>query len=322
MRLVILAAGHGRRFGGLKQLVPVGPRGEAMIDYTALDAMSCGFTGLVLVVREEIEQEMLEHVRRHWPAELECRSVLQEGHAGTAQAVYSAASALGGPFGVANADDLYGLDALEMLRVHLEPEHPEATVNSTGGHDSTASDTTGLEATQNAATVHEGGGAAQEPHLLIGFRLGETIFTDATVTRGVCQAGADGLLTEVLEQKVTAAERGYSGVPISDPSSPAIGLSGDELVSMNLWGLQPRMLDHLRAALDAFDPPPPPPDAEKPPELLLPDVVRDVVTRGVDRVRVLETKGRCIGITHPDDLEFVRREIGTRRPGDVLPQSS
>src|SRR6202167_6089636 len=105
VQLVILAAGHGRRFGGLKQLVPVGPHGEAMIDYTALDAMSCGFTRIVLVVRKEIEDEMLEHVRRHWPAGLECQAVIQEGYAGTAQAVYSAAAALSGPFGVANADD-------------------------------------------------------------------------------------------------------------------------------------------------------------------------------------------------------------------------
>jgi hypothetical protein len=311
MQLVILAAGHGRRFGGLKQLVPVGPHGEAMIDYTALDAMSCGFTGIVLVVRREIEDEMLEHVRRHWPAGLECESVVQEGHAGTAQAVYSAAPALSGPFGVANADDLYGLEALELLRTHLEPAHPETTADAPTGHEMT-----------RGGVAAAGAGKDADSHLLVGFRLGDTIFTDDTVTRGVCRADAAGWLTEVLEQKVTAAAGGYSGVPISDPGSPPTPLSGDELVSMNLWGLQPRMLDHLRAALEDFDPPPPPADAEKPPELLLPEVVRDVVARAVDRVRVLETKGRCIGITHPDDLEFVRNEIGDRRPGDLLPQSS
>jgi len=311
MRLVILAAGHGRRFGGLKQLVPVGPHGEAMIDYTALDAMSCGFTGVVLVVRHEIEDEMLEHVRRHWPAELECRSVLQEGYAGTAQAVFSAGAATDGPFGVANADDLYGLDALELLRTQLEPAHSETTGNSTAGHE-----------TPTQGTTRDGAGISDRvPHLLIGFRLDDTIFTGATVTRGVSQVGPQGLLADVLEQKVTATADGYSGVPIAAPESAPIALSGDELVSMNLWGLQPRMLDHLGAALEAFDPPPPPPDAEKPPELLLPEVVRGLVIRGADAVRVLETKGRCIGITHPDDLEFVRREIGARRPGDVVPQS-
>ena len=291
MELVILAAGHGRRFGGLKQLAPVGPNGESIIDYTALDAMSSGFTRIVLVVRKEIEDEIRSHVARHWPAELSWESVRQEGHAGTAQAVYSAAPALSGPFGIANADDFYGLDALGLLAGRLA----------------------GGAATGAAASDPE------PPHLLIGYRLANTVLTDATVTRGICRQDDEGYLVEVSEQKVTARGEGFVGVPVSSPEAVPADLSGGELVSMNLWGMQPRMLDHLRAALDAFDPPPPPPDAEKPPELLLPEVVGRLVQSSRERVKVHETSGICIGITHPDDLAFVRKALGGRRPGDVIP---
>ncbi len=294
VELVILAAGHGRRFGGLKQLAPVGPNGESIIDYTALDAMSSGFTRIILVIRQEIEDEMRDHVTNHWPAELPWEAVCQEGHAGTAQAVYSAAPHVSGPFGIANADDFYGLEALELLASQLK-----------------ASDKAASEAATQAA--------APAPHLLIGYRLSNTVFTDATVTRGICRQSDDADLVEIVEQKVTACEGGFLGVPVSSPGSEPAKLSGDELVSMNLWGMQPVMLDRLKRALDEFDPPPPPPDAEKPPELLLPEVVGRLVRSGEEQVKVHETSASCIGITHPDDLEFVRKSLAGRRPGDVVP---
>lgn len=290
MHLVILAAGHGRRFGGLKQLAEVGPLGEALIDYTAIDAFSCGFEKIVLIVREEIEDELMTHVDKHWPAELEREAIRQGPVAGTAQAVMSAAAAVEGPFGVVNADDLYGREALQQLRSSLS-----------GGNSG------------------DGGDGAGAPHSLVGYRLSNTVFGDGTVTRGVCRADPSGQLVEIVEQKVTPLPDGggYMGKPLgSEPTDAGWPLSGDELVSMNLWGFFPRMFDHLSEAIEAFDPPAPAP-GENPPELLLPNVVKDLVAAGKDRFLTLEAEGVCIGITHASDLEFMRRSIGSRKPGEV-----
>lgn len=285
MDLVILAAGHGRRFGGLKQLAEVGAHGEALIDYTAIDAYSCGFDKIVLIVRAEIEGELMGHADKHWPAEIEREAIIQGPVAGTGQAVMSAAPGVRGPFGVANADDFYGRDALEQLKSSLDD-------------------------------------GDEGPHSLVGFRLADTMFSDEAVTRGVCRVDDAGDLIEIVEQKVRKLEggEGFAGSPLgTDPLDPGAGgwpLTGNEIVSMNLWGFKRRMFDHLAAALDSFDPPPLAPGAN-PPELLLPNVVKDLVAAGADRFQVIDAKGQCVGITHASDLDFMRVAIGGRRPGEM-----
>lgn len=280
MQLVVLAAGHGRRFGGLKQLAPVGPDGQAIMDFTAGDALAAGFDGVVLIVRDEVADELLAHVSRHWPSDLPVVPVTQGPVAGTAQAVASARSAVSGAFGVVNADDLYGTAAISML------------------------------ATEIAALD-------RSTHAIVGYELGETILTDAPVTRGLCETDDDSNLVRVVETTVQREGSGYHGVPLisSEGSAPA-ALSGTEIVSMNLWGFAHSIFDELDAALEAFDPETAPHQPGKPPELLLPSVVADAVTTGSARVRVTQASGRCIGITHPDDLPLVRRivaeEIGRR----------
>lgn len=293
MTLVILAAGHGRRFGGLKQLAAVGPEDQSLIDYTALDAAASGLGPIVLVLREEIREEVEEHVRKHWPSSIEWDYVIQGPVAGTAPALLAAEPLVEGPFAVANADDHYGLDA------------------------------TGLLARRLAALAE--GEEETPPHVLIGFRLDKTVFTSDTVTRGICRADLSGTLVDIVEQKVTpleGEEGAWVGVAANaEPGSPRQPLSGEETVSMNLWGFQHRLFEHLRAAVEAFDPPPPPPDAVKPPELLLPDVVQELVRAATDRVEVASTTATCIGITHPEDLDFVRKQLAHRRPGDEAPAS-
>ena len=299
MNLVILAAGHGRRFGGLKQLAAVGPEDQALIDYNALDAAAGGFGRLVLVVREEIRDEVVSHVDKHWPSSLEWEVAIQEGAAGTAQAVMSAAHLVDGPFGVSNADDLYGVEAFTLLHNRLTSTTVAAAMDATS----------------------EGPASARAPHLIVGYRLADTVFSTATVTRGVCRTDPADDLVDIVEQKVTALDEErtrFAGVALSaEDGAPATPLTGDEIVSMNLWGFHTRVFDHLRAALGAFDPPPPPPDAEKPPELLLPDVVQEFVRTGQDEVTVTAARGQCIGITHPEDLPFVRAQLVNRRPGDA-----
>jgi hypothetical protein len=292
VKLVILAAGHGRRFGGLKQLAPVGPDNQALMDYTALAAEACGFNGIVLVVREEIRAEVAAHVKRHWISSLPVELVCQPAVPGTAQAVLCTYKLVDGPFGVANADDLYGEAALRLLAGHL----------AGGG-----------SAAQGEERVADRARIAQR-HVLVAYQLYRTIITKATVTRGLCHIGDDRLLDRIAEHRVTLCEDAtFDAVPLAR-QAPAGGdstaqvapvhLTGTEPVSMNLWGFHPRLFDELQAAVDAFDP-----ASSARPELLLPDVVGALVTTASDQVHVLETANRCIGITHREDIAIVREEV-------------
>lgn len=274
MQLVILAAGHGRRFGGLKQLAPVGPEGEALMDYTAADALKAGFDRIVLIVRPEVADELLAHTEKAWPGGLEVVPVEQGPIAGTAQAVASARSQVSGPFAVANADDLYGYEALETLAREL-PQLPSSE------------------------------------HLMVGYRLARTVITDAPVTRGVCETDDSGYLVRVVEQSVVRRGGGFTGRPLGqEAESP---LTGEETVSMNLWGFEPSIFEHLEQALESFDPASAPHEPGKPPEVLLPTVVAEALERGEARVRVRAVGDRCIGLTHPGDLPLVREIVAEAR---------
>lgn len=281
MHLVLLAAGHGRRFGGLKQLAPVGPNGEAIMDYTAIAAEACGFAGIVVVVREEIRDEIATHVRRRWPARLAVELVDQAPVPGTAQAVLSARAAVPDVFAVANADDLYANAALHALI-------------SDFAHSAEASPT--------------------PPHVLVGYRLFQTILTPAPVTRGVCVVDDDGQLHRIVEHTVRRDEDGSFKARPAGSDEPFCALSGDEQVSMNLWGFHERVFDHLEEAIARFDP------AHAPrKELLLPDVMNALVHAGTDTVHVVGTSTRCIGVTHQEDLPLVQREIADELAGAPLP---
>jgi hypothetical protein len=273
-----MAAGHGRRFGGLKQLAPVGPNGEALMDYTARDALAAGFDHVVLVVRDEVRDELLEHIGLYWPPEIRVTPVTQGPIAGTAQAVASTAPLVDGSFGVVNADDLYGPAAMKALLQEVEILVPDE-------------------------------------HVIVGYPLDQTVLTDAPVTRGVCVT-TDGYLDVVDEQTVQrkAGGGGFTGRPIrAAASEPAADLRGEVVVSMNLWGFSQGIFDDLARAIASFDPATAPHAEGKPPELLLPDVVARLVTSGLARVRVVETTGRCIGLTHPDDLPLVREIVAAER---------
>ncbi|HUZ19586.1 MAG TPA: NTP transferase domain-containing protein [Acidimicrobiales bacterium] len=284
MQLVILAAGHGRRFGGLKQLAPVGPNGEAIMDYTALAAEASGYDGIVLVVREDIREEILAHVRRRWPSTLQVSTVCQPPVPGTAQAVLSARPALHGPFGVANADDLYGEQALGMLIEHFSVGTHAAGDDSVAGR-----------------------------HVLVAYRLLRTVLTAAAVTRGLCEVDEEGELRRIVEHTVRLREDGsFDATPLPRNAPGEIAkdkpvtrrLDGLQRVSMNLWGFHPRLLDHLVDALAHFDP-----ETAVRRELLLPDVVGSLVERRHDSVHVVETDSRCIGVTHQADIAIVREEV-------------
>ncbi len=281
--LVLLAAGMGSRFGGPKQIAPIGPGGSALIDYAARDAMAAGFGRLVLIVRGEIADAVDAHVQDHWPAELRPEYVRQDLEPaavaatsagrqkplGTAHALVAAAPSLDGPFGVANADDLYGASAFAMLADHLR----------------------------------QGGG-----HALVGYRLANTLLGDRPVNRALCEVDADGNITRIAEGAVHVGDGELTWRPIGASDDDARPMKGDEPVSMNLWGFTPAILPVLKDAFAEFEAGGRIAAGE---ELFLPNVVgENLRSAGGDLVvTMLVSDDRCLGVTHPDDVPLLQETL-------------
>jgi hypothetical protein len=290
--LVFLAAGIGSRYGGLKQMEPVGP-GGAILDYSAYDARRAGFGRIVCVIREDMladfRERLGDRISRHIPVEYafqRLESLPGEFHVppgrtrpwGTGQAVLAAGELVNGPFAVANADDFYGAQAYqELRRIERLP----------------------LEA-----------------HVLVAYRLRDTLSEHGAVSRGVCELrdGTSGLLKRITE--ITKIEkRGGDGV-YRDESGEHV-LPGDTLVSMNLWAFQPSFIDHLRTGFRRF--------LERQgnstsAEYYLPAAVQDQMAAGDARVQVSVTSERWCGITHRDDLPAVRTHIAELVERGVYPR--
>jgi len=279
--LVVLAAGMAKRYGGCKPLAPLGLHGEAVIDLIAGDAVSGGFGDLVLVLGPQTGSAIRYHVRQCFPSQLTVSFAEQRVALGTAHAVLCARKHVGdGPFSVVNADDVYGAPAMALLARQL---------------------------------------AQGDEHAIVSYRLRDTIVADAPVTRGTCEVGPDGQLVRLVERRAVA-RRPDGDFDAGDGFEPGV-LPGDTPVSMNLWGFQPSIWPVLENAVLGAHPSVSPDGAVPDPsalrndaEVLLPEVVGDMITgRGAEArravVRVLSGPGRCIGVTHGDDLPVVRNEL-------------
>jgi hypothetical protein len=211
--LVVLAAGQARRYGGCKPLAPVGPGGEAIIDLVASDAIEAGFSTIVLVLNPSTGPEIRYHIEKVWPKALDVRFAEQARPRGTVDAVAAAWGELaaGAPYGVANADDLYGPLPLGLLAAHLVAEPGEPC--------------------------------------LVGFPLSLATIGEAPVTRGVCDVSAAGYLVGIDERRLVVPD-GPGRFHAGDGRQPA-ELAGDALVSMNLWGFTSGLRPHFEAALAA-----------------------------------------------------------------------
>lgn len=275
-QLVILAAGLGSRYGGLKQLDAVGPGGATLMDYSVYDALRSGFDEVVFVIRPDILATFEEFARARFGTRIPWRTALQRlddvppgvvvpaGRTkpwGTTHAVLAAAPLIRGPFAVLNADDFYGAAAIGVAAEFLKT------------------------ATQPAM------------HGLVGYRLGDTRSASGSVNRAVCRIGPDRCLESIEEVKglEMAADGSFSGRGESGP----LHLAGDAIVSMNLWAFQFAALDTLRWGLVEFF------RGSATDECLLPTVVRAAIARGEASVRVLQANSRWFGITHPADREIV-----------------
>lgn len=280
--LVILAAGMGSRYGGMKQLEAFGPGGGTIMDYSLFDARRAGFGRVVFVIRPEMEAAFRAQVGSRYERRLPVAYAFQRLEDvptgvsvppertkpwGTGHAVLAAAGQVDGPFSVVNADDFYGRQAFEALAAHFREESPRA---------------------------------ATPVHAMVGYRLADTVTAEGTVNRGCCRTDDDGWLREIVEvekiEKAGADGRypGADGRPVT--------LSGDTIVSMNMWGFQPALFDELRGAFESFLRSSA--DLTKG-ELYLPTVVQNAMKAGRARVRVLKTSSRWCGVTNRGDREQV-----------------
>lgn len=312
--LVILAAGLSTRYGRLKQLEPVGPGGESLLDYGLFDAHRAGFTSFVFVIRQELEPAFRQWGRRHWPGAWDVAYAHQrlddlppgwsapedrQKPWGTGQAILSAREQLAGPFGVINADDFYGASSYRILFDHL----------------------TGVDrGRREASDMPEWG--------LVGYRLGDTLSDHGGVSRGICRVSEDGFLREIRE--VHSIDRspdvGADSIPplaevagatsdgapppgvlggVTEAGEPLL-LTGDEVISRNLWGFTAEslglleelflsFLEEMGTLLDS--------------EFLIPAAVATLLARGDARVRVLPATDPSFGMTHPADLQGVKGKL-------------
>jgi UTP-glucose-1-phosphate uridylyltransferase len=268
-----MAAGMGSRYGGLKQIDPVGPSGETLMDYSIYDALRAGFAKVVFVIRKDIEQAFKETIGAKFEKRVPVEYVFQElsgipagfkvpeGRTkpwGTTQAVLVAEGVVNEPFAVINADDFYGAEGYRVLAGHLQSGSPD--------------------------------------YAMVGFVLRNTLSDFGSVARGVSKADSGGYLETVVE--LTSVERDGNGAKNTDPTGKVTSLTGEELVSMNMWGFNPQIFPQLRERFHAFLERS---GNELKSEHFVPTAVNELVSSGKARVKVLRTNDAWFGVTYRED---------------------
>ena len=296
--LLLLAAGMGSRYGGLKQLDGLGPNGETIMDYSIYDAIRAGFGKIVFVIRKDFEdefrQKVLSKYEGHIPAELVFQSIdaLPEGFRvpegrekpwGTNHAVLMAKDVIKEPFCVINCDDFYNRDSFMVMGKFLS-SLPEGSRNR---------------------------------YAMVGFRVGNTLSDNGTVARGVCATDAQGNLTTVVER--TEVERHGTTIEYKDEQGQWVGIADNTPVSMNVWGFTPDYFDHSEADFKAFLT-----DAKNmqnlKSEYFIPLMVNKLIVDGTATVKVLDTTSKWFGVTYAADRPGVVAKIAQLVQEGVYPQ--
>jgi NDP-sugar pyrophosphorylase family protein len=298
--LIIMAAGIGSRYGGLKQVDPIGPNGEIVIDYAIYDALRAGFGKVVFLIRKDIEEVFRERIGRKIEQHAETIYAFQElsnvpaGFTlpeerkkpwGTGHAVLSCKGLVDEPFAVINADDFYGPGAFQALADRLCQSHDQP--------------------------------GQPYDYCMVGYTLSNTLSEHGTVARGVCTVTADGLLVGVQER--TKIQRLDGQVKYTEDSLNWIPIPADSIVSMNMFGFTPSFFDELQARFPRF--------LEKnahnllKAEFFLPDVVNQLLQEGKAQVKVLPTDEKWFGVTYPEDRPFVQAAIRELIQRGVYPEN-
>ena len=295
-QLVIMAAGIGSRFGeGIKQLTPLGPNGEIIMDYSIKAAIDAGFDEVVIIIRKEIEKEFREIIGNRLEKKVKCKYAFQELSMlpggfkapadrkkpyGTAHAIYCAKDVIDSSFVVINADDYYGTEGFKKIHEHL-------VLNGTSACGSCP------------ACDH------RYRMSMAGYIIGNTLSDNGTVTRGVCKQDADGFLTDVIET-YEISKKADGRITGEDEEKKEVVIDENSLVSMNMFGLpydflaelEGRFIDFLKKNNDNVKS-----------EFLLPKVVNDIIKEGKGTVRVLPVSDKWYGVTYASDKEIVRKAL-------------
>lgn len=298
--LVVMAAGMGSRYGGLKQIDPVDDNGNIIIDYSLYDACRAGFKTVVFVIKPEIDEVFREVIGNRISQRMNVEYAYQviedipEGYAvpegrskpwGTAHAVMASRKVVDGPFAVINADDYYGPDAFKTIYDYLKnhPDNPECY-----------------------------------EYAMVGYLLENTVTDHGSVARGVCQSTEDGYLADIVERtKIVKGE--VCPRFTEDDGATWTDLPGDTIVSMNLWGFHKSYLEEAEARFRVFL------DNEVKTnplkgEYFLPSVVSQLLEERKARVRVLSSKDKWYGVTYKEDKPVVVNALAKMRREGVYPE--
>ncbi|MBK6978667.1 MAG: nucleotidyltransferase [Cytophagaceae bacterium] len=281
--LLILAAGMGSRYGGIKQLDQFGPNGETIIDYSLFDAIKAGFGKIVFIVRKELQKDFeeifgeklkgkveydfaLQEIDSYLPAEFE--GVKREKPWGTGHAVLCAWEQTSAPFAVINADDFYGYEGFETMAKFLSANQNEDT------------------------------------HAMIGYQIKNTLSENGTVSRGVCVTDSEGFLENVTERtKIIKQEDGK--IAFLDLGEP-VELAENTPVSMNFWGFMPGVFPEIKAMFEEYSKANF--DAPKA-EFYIPRVMSHLIDTGKGKCKVFENSSDWFGVTYPEDKPIVVNAI-------------
>ncbi len=294
--LVIMAAGMGSRYGGCKQMDPVGSHDQVILDYSIYDARRAGFETVIFVIKHEIEADFKERIGSRVARHMDVRYAFQrmddlpDGYSipqgrtkpwGTAQAALAAQPLIDGPFAIINADDYYGRSAFQTIYDYL-CAHPDG-----------------------------------DEYAMVAYRLENTVTDYGHVARGVCRVGADGYLTGIVER--TRIEKGPPPRFTEDEGNTWTELPGDTMVSMNFWGFTPSLLDRARRRFPDFL------DqalAETPmkAEYLLPTLVGQLIDQGEVTVRALSSGDKWYGVTYKEDKPAVSGAIAGMTAQGLYPE--
>lgn len=278
--LVVMAAGMGSRYGGLKQIDPVGPNGQIIMHYSIYDAWKAGFRRVVFIIKEELLDAFRERIGNaaeklmqvdyvfQSPDKLPEGCTMPEGRTkplGTGHAIYCVRGVVSEPFAVINADDFYGAQAFQCLYDYLKDAQDDDKYR----------------------------------YCMVGYRVENTLTENGTVSRGICEADENGYLADIVER--TAISRDANGV-ISDPEAGEI--AEGTLVSMNMWGFTPSFLDELETGLRTFMTDELPKNPAKG-EYYLPFSVDHLIQNGQATAKVLQTSAQWYGVTYKEDKPVV-----------------
>lgn len=284
--LVVLAAGMGSRYGGLKQMDPMGPNGETVLDYSVFDAIRAGFSKVIFVIREDFAEAFQTTVGAKFAGQIEVAYAFQklddlpEGHSvpegrekpwGTSHAILAARDEIDRPFAVINADDFYGADAYQQAAGFLTSEHPARD---------------------------------KARYALVGYHIVNTLSDHGAVNRGICQI--DKGLLKGVEEVVEISRKDHEQIEGRGLDGNACLVEENVVVSMNLWAFPVSFLTELMAHFTKFLAEH---GTEPKSECYIPTAVDDLVNRGIANCHVLETSSSWFGVTYPEDKPHVVASI-------------